>query len=336
VDEAGDTVAKRRGSRRLGKAALAVLLLIVVALAILWLLRFGLARRYVDAELASRGVRASYEISQIGFGTAAFEHVVIGDPQRPDLVADHVELGLALRFTGPGIGAVGARGVRMNGRLEDGRLNLGQVDALLGRPANAPFRLPDRGMELDDAALRLATRAGDLILALAGRGNLAGNFRGGLVLLAPALRLGPCRLEGVAARLSLRVQDGRPRLHGPATTARATCVGAGAERPAFAVSLLFSPGLDQWRGAARGGTPALRLEAARAAAADIHLTFEGDANRTAGHLDVALGTASAGAASAFTGGYVLSARRGSLSLDLLHGGHAVSWRWLAEPAAANP
>ena len=47
----------------------ALLVLLIAALAALWLLRVRLASDYIDRELARRGVEASYQVKRIGFGT---------------------------------------------------------------------------------------------------------------------------------------------------------------------------------------------------------------------------------------------------------------------------
>jgi len=193
VDEEGiETRRRRRWPRRLGVGALFVLLLLGLAFIIVWPMRFDIARNYIDDELARRGVRASYEVTRIGLGSQIFDHLVIGDPAHPDLTADHVEVQVVLGFTGPTIGLITASGVRMNGRLENGRLRLGEVDKLLGPPTGEPFRLPDQRLDIHDAALNLATPAGQIVVAFAGRGNLAGGFRGGIALLSHELRFGGC------------------------------------------------------------------------------------------------------------------------------------------------
>jgi hypothetical protein len=319
VDEAGETkVKRRRWPRRLGIAALAASLLLVLAFAIVWPMRFDIARNYIDAELARRGVRASYEVRRIGFGSQIFEHLIIGDPARPDLVADHVEVQVAFGFTGPHVGLITARGVRMNGRIENGRLVLGEVDKLMGPPTGEPFRLPDQSIDLSEAALTLATPAGEMVLALAGRGNLSDGFRGGLGFAAHELRFGGCVLGGPVARLGLRIENGRPHLHGPAAMARAACNGVVADRPLFALQATLSQGLDQWRGSAAIRVAALHGGAQSLAALQGHVGFEGDAARTAGHLDLASAAATAAGAHAarttFEGNYAASLSRGQASL----------------------
>ncbi len=104
-----------------------------------------------------------YDVTRIGFGSQVFENLVIGDPRRPDLTARRVEVQILLGFTGPRVGLITARGVRMSGRVEDGRLRLGQVDRLLPPPSGRPFRLPDQRIDVENAAIDLATPAGAVV-----------------------------------------------------------------------------------------------------------------------------------------------------------------------------
>jgi len=305
-------VRRRRWPRRLGFAALALFLLAALALAILWPMRFDFARNYIDTELARRGVRASYEVKRIGFGSQIFEHLVIGDPAHPDLVAEHVEVQVVLGLTGPGIGLITARGVRMNGRVENGRLKLGEIDKLLGPPTGEPFRLPDRRVDVRDAALTLQTPAGEAVLAFAGQGNLSDGFRGGLALVSHELRFGSCVLSGPVARFGLRIERARPRVHGPAAMARLSCGGFVAERPVFSLNALLSEGLDHWRGTTATRIASLRGQGQGLAAIQGHVSFEGDASRTLGNLDIATGAAESDAVRAarttFQGDYAASVR----------------------------
>ncbi|HEV2818040.1 MAG TPA: YdbH domain-containing protein [Allosphingosinicella sp.] len=330
---------RRRWPRRLGIAALALALLLAAAFAILWPMRVQLARNYVDAELSRRGVRASYEVKRIGFGSQIFENLVIGDPRRPDLTARHVEVQVLLGFTGPRIGLITARGVRMKGRIEQGRLRLGEVDKLLGPPSAEPFRLPDQRVDVRDAALELATPAGRIGLAFSGRGNLSDGFRGAIAVVARELRVGECVLTRPIARLSLRVADRKPYVQGPAALARLACGGGlAAERPLFALRAMLAPGLDQWRGAAATRIAAMRLGPQRMAAVEGHVGFSGDAEGTIGTVNVTTGAAEVEALRAarlrFAGRYAASMRRGRLALDGAAAASGVTWRDAGRIAAA--
>jgi hypothetical protein len=341
VEEADLGSRRRRWPRRLGVAALALLLLLAIAFAIVWPMRTDLARDYIDAELARRGVAARYQVTRIGFGSQVFENLTIGDPRRPDLIARRVEVQMLFGFGGPRIGLITARGVRMRGRVENGRLSLGEVDKLLPAPSAAgePFRLPDQRIDVSDAALTLETPAGRVALALAGRGNLSDGFRGGLALASPELRLGDCLLSRPVARFGLRIDRASPRIHGPAAMARLACAGTlVAERPLFSLDAMLAPALDSWRGRAATRVAAIDAGGQRLTAVEGHIGFDGNADRTAGDLDIASGAAVLASARAarlrFAGRYAGSLRRGGLSADGRLAGLGLTFPDAARGAAA--
>jgi hypothetical protein len=148
--------------------AATVVALLVIAFATLWIKREPIVRHYVDRELARRGVHARYTISRLGPSVQRLDGLVLGDPAAPDLTADWAELHLGWGLRGPFVATVRASGVRLNGRLVDGRLSLGDIDRLLPKPSGAPFTLPDLAVDLHDVRLRLATPAGAIGLSIEG------------------------------------------------------------------------------------------------------------------------------------------------------------------------
>ncbi|HEX8262160.1 MAG TPA: hypothetical protein VF547_04735, partial [Allosphingosinicella sp.] len=203
-DEPGVEVRRRPVKRRV---ALALLLVILLALAVAWTQRRPIAADYIDRELARRNVQASYQVKRIGFRTQRIENLVIGDPRAPDLTARWVEIRLAWRLGAPKVKLITARGVRLNARLADGRITLGQVDRLLPPPSGLPFRFPDQEVDVADAAIRFDTPAGRVGLALEGRGNLADGFRGRMAAAAHRLSLGSCRIDRIKGRWTVGVAD---------------------------------------------------------------------------------------------------------------------------------
>jgi len=139
---------RRWSGRRI--ALLALLALVLAGSALLWSARKPIARSYVDTLLAKNGVPAQYEITHFGFRTQRLEHVLIGDTADPDLTADWVEIGFGLSGVSPSLRTIRAKGVRVRGRLVDGRVSFGALDRLLPKPSNAPFFLPD----IDVASIR--------------------------------------------------------------------------------------------------------------------------------------------------------------------------------------
>jgi len=311
---------RRRMLRWLRIALLVLLAAAAIVLAILWSMRVRLASDYIDAELARRGVEARYQVKRIGLGTQVFENLVIGDPRRPDAVARRVEVQIRFGLTGPQVGLITARGVRLYGRVADGRLSLGQIDRLLPPPSGLPFRLPDQRIDVADAAIALDTPAGPVALALVGRGNLADGFRGQLALAADRLRLGRCALDGPRGSVVVAIDDLRPNFRGPVAMRQLDCgAAATVERPLLALDATLAPAVDSWRGAAAFRAVGFGTGPHRLAALEGRLTFDGDAAATRGRAEISSGAASAGMVRAvrtrFAGDYSLSLRDGGVALS---------------------
>ncbi len=197
----------------------------------LWTQRKPIARDFVDRTLRADGVRARYTIADLGLGRQRLTDVSIGDPAAPDLTAESVELTIGYGLGWPGVRAVKARGVRLRGRLVDGRLTLGSLDRLLPAGGGGPFTLPDLRVDLADTAMRLATPAGSVALAVTGKGNLANGFDGRIAARSDRLATGGCIIAQPSARLAIRIADRQPHVSGPIAAARADCGAIGVARP---------------------------------------------------------------------------------------------------------
>ncbi len=300
---------------------LAVLLVALILLLILaWFMRVRIATDFIDRELARRGVEASYDVKRIGFGTQVLENLVIGDPDSPDLRARQVKVQILVGFGGPKVGLITARGVRIRGRIVDGKLSLGQLDRLLPPPSGLPFRLPDQRVDVADSAIFLATPAGPLALGLAGKGNLADGFRGQLALAASNLALGECSLARPRAELAVRVDDLRPSVRGPLTLDRLSCGDDLALwAPSFDLQARLSPALDSWRGNLGASSQRLSAPPASATGLQIRASFAGDRERTIGRVNLAASALAiddlATASTRFDGDYGLSPLTGDFQLD---------------------
>ena len=80
-----------------------LLVLILLALIVLWISRTTLADNVIQSELDQMNVEATYEIDDIGLRKQVIRNLVIGDPDRPDLTAELVEVGNSLSIGGVGI-----------------------------------------------------------------------------------------------------------------------------------------------------------------------------------------------------------------------------------------
>lgn len=278
---------RRRQGWRLVAVGLALVVLFVIV--ILWTQRRTIAADFIDRELERRGVQASYEVKRIGFGTQRLENLVIGDPRRPDAVARWVEVQISLGFRAPKVELITARGVRIFGRIVDGKLSLGQIDKLLPPPTGAPFRLPDQAVDLADAAISLDTPAGRIGLAVEGRGNLANGFRGEIGMAAPRLLLAGCAVDRAYGFANVAVTARRPTLDGPAGAARILCpeLDADVVLPRFGLDLTVPETLDSWLGGVTVEAREARVGADRLAGLRGKVGFSGTRALTRGRVELA-------------------------------------------------
>ena len=199
----------------------------------LWLARVPIATHFIDRELAARGVPAHYRITDLGLGKQRLTDVVIGDPARPDLVADWVETDIGLTLAGPALAAVRAGRVRARGRLVGGKLTLGAIDRLIPQSTGGgPVTLPAINLALADGRLRLDTPYGVAALRLEGQGRVDNGFRGWLGVTSAKLGTGECAVADLRALVAIgsrgKDRTGRPALtfNGPVRIGRLACAGA--------------------------------------------------------------------------------------------------------------
>jgi hypothetical protein len=278
----------------LARVLLVLGVLIVASLAGLWIQRKPIAENYINAELTRRGVPARYKIADLGFARQRLTDVSIGDPARPDLVADWVEVRIGYGLSGPSLSGVRAGKVRMRGALVDGRFTLGAIDKLLPAGSGGPFTLPKLHVDVADARMRLETPHGLVGFKASGSGRLDDGFTGRLAAVAPRLAIGGCVAGKVQAALSLRIVARKPDIAGPVRIADMVCgdtrvAGLGAD-----VTVALGEALDQWTGKARLGVRAVGLPGVVVGGVFGDVTFDGGPERTNGTVKVASGAFGAG------------------------------------------
>jgi hypothetical protein len=285
VEDAEPQIARPR--RRKRRIAAVLLVLLVLLLLALWLFRLPIASDFLRREFERRDVQASYRVTQIGFGRQRVENLVIGDPRNPDLTARWVELKVSWGFRRPKITLVTARGVRLKGRVQGGKLRFGEVDKLLPPPTGAPFRFPNQDVDVADASVSLLTPAGPVGLAVAGRGNLSDGFRGELAGYSPALALGDCRATAPRVHWKVAIDDAKPQMAGPVQAGRVACGGFTLERPNVALNAALSEALNAWRGKAGIEAAGARIGGNTLGALRGTADFDGNAETTRGAVDLA-------------------------------------------------
>ncbi len=269
-----------------------------------WIEREPIVAHYVDGELAGSSVPASYHIAAIGPFAQRLEAVRIGDPAAPDLVARSIELELGYGLRGPYLRAVRADGVRLAGRIVDGRLSMGAIDRLLPKPSGAaPLKLPDIDVALRDSHMAIETPAGVVSAAIAGQGLLSDGFRGRMNVAAPRLVAKGCVIRGLAGDIRIAVHDGRPEVRGPLDVAAIACPSTSAElgKGRATLDLRLAPSLDRGRGGVALAGFGGRVAVGRFDSAEGLLTVAGDGRQMLGTVGLSVAGLSAPSARAGKG-----------------------------------
>ncbi len=333
MDETETVEVEPRRRRRWPWVIAGLVLLVLVLLLAAWLMRRTIAADFIDRELESRGVQATYELKQVGFRTQRIENLVIGDPRRPDLTAQWVEIEVSLGLRSARVDVIRARGVRIRGRIVGGRVSLGQIDRLLPPPSGRPFRLPNQVVEIADAGIGLETPAGPVGLALSGRGNLSNGFNGSIAAVARGLRFGRCGISDVAARGAVRVRAQRPTFVGPTHIGSVRCGDRlQLDHPHFALNITLNEAFNAWTGRSEVAANAFRTGDTRLAGLRGGLSFDGGLGRMTGDMDLAAVAARVSqfrtARIGIDGRYIVSLRSGDFAL----GGNASAQGLIVPPS----
>ena len=287
----GDTVVIRRGrGRRIATtAAIAMLLVLLVALAGVWVARRPIATNLLEREFERRGVQATYTLDRVGLRTQQVSNLVIGDPRRPDLTARVAQVQVRIQWNGAiEVYRIYARGVRLRGRLVNNRVSWGQVDKLLPPPSDKPFQLPDFVLDVADSSISLATPFGPLGIAIQGSGNLTGGFKGHAAVSSPRLIPGKCQLANLRANVAVQVEARRPHVEGPLTLDRVSCPVSRFEiaKPRFDINSRFNESFTTYDGSGRMAIQSLKAGDNGLAAFVGDLTFKGDPSATYGSVEL--------------------------------------------------
>ena len=268
--------------------SLIVASLLLFVLVALWSQRRPIASNFINGVLAGRGVAARYRVADIGFDTQRLTDVVIGDPRRPDLVADWVEVATRVTLSGPVVTGLRAGQVRLRARYVGGRLTLGALDRFATGGGRA-VTLPSVDVSVADGRVRLETPYGMAGVKLSGSGRLNDGFRGHAAIVADRLAAEGCRIDQFAATVSIAVTDTQPQVRGPVRATSIDCAGVGARGVAAVVDATLNQRFDRWRGSARLSADAVAGQGAAADGLSGHIAFDGSARRTTGTVDLAAG-----------------------------------------------
>ena len=287
VDEALIVRRRPRWMRVASFSALGFILVLIVAIAVIWVERRPIARYYLEREFEQRGVQATYRLDRIGLRTQEVSNLVVGDPRRPDLVARRAIIQMRVKWDGGfEVYRIVARGVRLRGRLVGGRVSWGQIDKLLPPPTDKPFELPAFVLDIADSSISLATPFGPLGFAVNGTGNLSGGFKGRLAVASPRLVPGRCAATNLRANVAVGVVARRPRVDGPVTLDRFACPASNfnAAAPRFDANASFNEAFTRVDGRGRMAIPMLVAGANGLANFAGELTYKGSFEEVDGRV----------------------------------------------------
>lgn len=253
---------------------------VVVLVGASWLAREPIADRVLRDQFASRDIPVAYTIDSIGIRSERLSNVVIGDPQRPDLTAKHLEVLIGYGWSGPYVSGVRADGVRLYGRFIDGQLSLGSLDKFRDPTDTTPFALPDLWVHLTDGRARVDTPWGNLGAVLAGSGNLRRDFTGKLGMVAPVIAAAGCSGRDISFYGTVEVRNIKPRVAGPLRGAAITCDGFTAVSPQIALDVTFAENLKRWDGSANASLRSLSGGSFAADRLGVAARFAGTAAQT--------------------------------------------------------
>lgn len=261
--------------------------LLVFAGGLIWLSRTTIAENLVADQLDQRDVEAAYRIESIGPRTQRIENVVIGNPDNPDLTARWMELDIGWTWSGPVVEAIRADGVRLYGRLVDGRLSFGEVDKLLPPPSREPVSLPNMAIALSDTRARIDMPWGQIGATVRGKGPLRDGFSGEVALIGEDLAAAGCSADTITAFGNLRITAGRPLFEGPLRGKNIRCKSPSLRLASIDTNLSakLTAEFAGWSGSfdALGGD--LAIAGGRSASSSIIGQFKGTAARTAVNFD---------------------------------------------------
>lgn len=192
-----------------------------------WLARYNLADKVITGQLAQYDLPATYQLTAVGPRRQVLSNVVIGDPRRPDLTVERVEVLITPTFGMPTIGSVRLVRPRLYGKLVDGKPSFGSLDKVIYAEGGGTSGLPDLLLQLDDGRARIDSGAGPIGIKADGRGNLKSGFGGHLAAVAPNLTTGGCAFARTSLYGTIKTAGGAARFAGPMRLGALDCKAQG-------------------------------------------------------------------------------------------------------------
>jgi len=179
-----------------------------------WSTREDIATDLIDSQLRDIGLEASYEIVSIDPDRQVLRNLVIGDPAKPDLTIEQLEVFPSIRFGVPAIGRLRVVSPRLRGSYVDGQLSFGALDKVIFAESDVAPSLPDLDLALVDGQAVITGDLGVIGVRAVGEGELDHGFKGVVAVAAPKLSAGGCNTSASLVG-DVSVSQGRPRFAGP-------------------------------------------------------------------------------------------------------------------------
>lgn len=263
-----------------GHYYLIALILLILLLSVAVWQRVTIADRIVQRQLAAYGVKASYDIRQIGLRTQRLANIIIGDPENPDFTADEIEVDVALNFTGASITAVRAKTVRLHGHIDEKGLSFGELDKFSDPEDDSPFEMPDWEVSLRRGQVSIDGIYGPLTADLTGNGLLRHRFTGRLSLKSPQMADQDCLATNIRFDGRYFIDKSQPGINGPFLADRVSCRGVEMDQPVLAANFRLGESFDRWFGQAKLSSPRINFGETVVRQPEIALEFDGSAGRT--------------------------------------------------------
>jgi hypothetical protein len=223
VDEPPEALEEEAPPPRKKRRWRVLTMLLVLALGAVWLARERIANKIIAGELESYDLPATYDLEKIGATRQVLKNVVIGDPKRPDMTIERVEIETVPTFGLPTIGEVVLVRPRLFGTYKQAKASFGTLDKLIFAESDKPPGLPDLNLVVVDGGARFDSDFGSVGIMADGKGNLRDGFAGTLAAVAPTLEGGGCSAGKTTLYGKLASKDARLGFSGPLRFAALAC-----------------------------------------------------------------------------------------------------------------
>ena len=213
----------RSWSMALRRAALLLLVLLLGSVIVGWIQREQIARDLIGEQLEDFGLPVTYDVTNISTDQQTLENIVVGDPDRPDLTIERIDVELVYGFGIPEIGRMTVTRPRLFGSYTDGQLSFGSLDEVLFDDSAQSTGLPALDIQLIDGRGLIESDYGPVGFKLEGQGRLDGGFSGTIAAVAPQMDLPQCGLGRTTLYGDLKLESESIIWSGPLRFADVDC-----------------------------------------------------------------------------------------------------------------